>query len=67
MCAYLQSHGKYKSIYIDAFLSDSYTKHTATRPATDAKKRDVDIIAVTSHTFEHTFSRYNTDCIKHFI
>ena len=46
---YLKSHETYSAIYIDSFLSGSYAKHTSIRPAKDDKKRDVDIIIVTSH------------------
>ena len=49
---YLRSHEKYKSIHKDTFLSGSYAKHTAIRPTNSDKKRDVDIIVVTSYTSE---------------
>ena len=46
---YLKMHEKYKSIHIDTFLSGSYAKHTSIRPVLEDKKRDVDIIVVTSY------------------
>ena len=48
--AYLKSHEDYKDVYVDTFLSGSYAKHTSIRPATGDKKRDVDIIIVTSYS-----------------
>lgn len=48
--SYLRSHEKYKEIHIDTFLSGSYAKHTSIRPAASDKKRDVDIIVVTSYS-----------------
>lgn len=47
---YLQSHEKYKNIYLGSFLSGSYAKHTSIRPVIGDKKRDVDIIVITSYT-----------------
>lgn len=46
---YLKNHSSYKDVYLDSFLSGSYAKHTAIRPASGDKKRDVDIIVVTSY------------------
>lgn len=46
---YLRNHSSYVEVYIDSFLSGSYAKHTSIRPAKNDKKRDVDIIIVTSH------------------
>lgn len=48
--AYLKNHEDYKDVHVDTFLSGSYAKHTAIRPATGDKKRDVDIIVVTSYS-----------------
>lgn len=47
---YLRNQEDYKDIHIDTFLSGSYAKHTSIRPVSGDKKRDVDIIVVTSHT-----------------
>lgn len=46
---YLKNHSSYAEIYEDSFLSGSYAKHTSIRPSKSDKKRDVDIIVVTSH------------------
>lgn len=46
---YLKKHEKYKNIHVDTFLSGSYAKHTSIRPVLGDKKRDVDIIVVTSY------------------
>lgn len=48
--SYLKNHKDYKEIHVDTFLSGSYAKHTSIRPATGDKKRDVDIIVVTSYS-----------------
>lgn len=47
---YLKTHDTYSVFYTDTFLSGSYAKHTSIRPAKSDKKRDVDIIVVTTHT-----------------
>lgn len=47
---YLSGHELYKSIHIDTFLSGSYAKHTAIRPTLYDKKRDVDIVVVTTYS-----------------
>lgn len=46
---YLENHSTYAMIHEDTFLSGSYAKHTSIRPCKSDKKRDVDIIVVTSH------------------
>ena len=46
---YLKNHDTYKKIHVDTFLSGSYAKHTSIRPTSKGKKRDVDIIVVTSY------------------
>ena len=46
---YLKKHADYKDIYVDSFLSGSYSKHTSIRPAKGDKKRDVDIVVVTKY------------------
>ena len=46
---YLKNHEEYKKIHVDTFLSGSYAKHTSIRPVLGDKKRDVDIIVVTSY------------------
>ncbi len=46
---YLKSHNSYSKIHVDTFLSGSYAKHTAIRPAKSDKKRDVDIIVVIAY------------------
>ena len=46
---YLKKHEEYKNIHVDTFLSGSYAKHTSIRPVSGDKKRDVDIIVVTSY------------------
>ena len=48
--SYLKNHKDYKEIHVDTFLSGSYAKHTSIRPAAGDKKRDVDIIVVTSYS-----------------
>lgn len=48
--SFLKSHKEYKDVHVDTFLSGSYAKHTSIRPAAGDKKRDVDIIVVTSHS-----------------
>ena len=45
----LKNHKDYKDVHVDTFLSGSYAKHTSIRPAAGDKKRDVDIIVVTSY------------------
>ena len=45
----MKKHEKYKNIHVDSFLSGSYAKHTSIRPVLGDKKRDVDIIVVTSY------------------
>ncbi len=47
---YLKKHGGYSCVYIDSFLSGSYSKHTSIRPTVSDKKRDVDIIVVTNYS-----------------
>lgn len=47
---YLKNHNTYSDFHVDTFLSGSYAKHTAIRPTKNDKKRDVDIIVVTTHT-----------------
>ena len=47
---YLQNHDTYKDVHIDTFLSGSYAKHTAIRPASGDNKRDVDIVVVTTYS-----------------
>lgn len=46
---YLKLHKEYKNIHVDTFLSGSYAKHTSIRPVLGDKKRDVDIVVVTSY------------------
>lgn len=46
---YLKTHDDYSDIHKDTFLSGSYAKKTAIRPAKNDKKRDVDIIVVTTY------------------
>mgnify|MGYP003310783716 CR=1 FL=1 len=48
--SFLKSHKDYKDVHVDTFLSGSYAKHTSIRPAAGDKKRDVDIIVVTSYS-----------------
>ena len=48
--SYLKNHERYKNIYVDTFLSGSYAKHTSIRPVSGEKKRDVDIVVVTSYS-----------------
>ena len=50
---YLKGHTKYSNVYVDSFLSGSYSKHTSIRPAKSDKKRDVDIIVVTSYSLDN--------------
>lgn len=47
--SYLDGHGDYAEICESTFLSGSYAKHTAIRPAKDDDNRDVDIDVETSH------------------
>ncbi len=47
---YLKNHESYKNIHADTFLSGSYAKHTSIRPVAGDKKRDVDIIVVTTYS-----------------
>lgn len=47
---YLKSHESYKFVHTDTFLSGSYAKHTSIRPVAGDKKRDVDIIVVTTYS-----------------
>ena len=47
---FLKDHKDYKDVHIDTFLSGSYAKHTSIRPVAGDKKRDVDIIVVTSYS-----------------
>ncbi len=49
--SYLKGHESYKNVHADTFLSGSYAKHTSIRPASGDKKRDVDIIVVTTYSF----------------
>ena len=46
---YLKDHESYKNVHEDTFLSGSYAKHTSIRPVLGDKKRDVDIIVVTTY------------------
>ena len=48
--SFLKNHKDYKEVHVDTFLSGSYAKHTSIRPAAGDKKRDVDIIVVTSYS-----------------
>lgn len=48
---YLEEHADYKYILLDTFLTGSYAKHTAIRPVSADKKRDVDIVVVTNYTY----------------
>ena len=48
--SFLKNHKDYKDVHVDTFLSGSYAKHTSIRPVAGDKKRDVDIIVVTSHS-----------------
>lgn len=48
--SYLKNHERYKNIHVDTFLSGSYAKHTSIRPVSGDKKRDVDIVVVTSYS-----------------
>ena len=50
--SYLKNHERYKSIHVDTFLSGSYAKHTSIRPVSGDKKRDVDIVVVTTYSAE---------------
>lgn len=47
---YLSSHEEYSNRYQSSYLSGSYAKHTAIRPAKDDGNRDVDIIVETDHS-----------------
>ena len=47
---YLKNHDVYSDVYLDSFLSGSYSKHTSIRPSVSDKKRDVDIIVVTNYS-----------------
>lgn len=47
---YLKNHSTFSSVHKDTFLSGSYAKHTSIRPSKNDKKRDVDIIVVTTHS-----------------
>ena len=47
--SYLKNHSTYKYKHIDTFLSGSYAKHTSIRPSASDKKRDVDIVVVTTY------------------
>lgn len=47
---FLENHEAYKNIYENSFLSGSYRKNTAIKPTLNGKKRDVDIIIITSHS-----------------
>ncbi len=46
---YLDGHKEYADVCENTFLSGSYAKHTAIRPAKDDDNRDVDIVVETSH------------------
>lgn len=52
---YLKSHESYKFVHTDTFLSGSYAKHTSIRPVAGDKKRDVDIIVVTTYSSDKYF------------
>lgn len=47
---YLSSHEEYSNHHQSSYLSGSYAKHTAIRPAKDDGNRDVDIIVETNHS-----------------
>ena len=47
---YLSSHEEYSDCYQSSYLSGSYAKHTAIRPAKDDGNRDVDIVVETNHS-----------------
>lgn len=47
---YLSSHEKYSDRYQSSYLSGSYAKRTAIRPAKDDGNRDVDIVVETDHS-----------------
>ena len=49
---YLSSHEDYSERYQSSYLSGSYAKHTAIRPAKDDGNRDVDIIVETDHSLD---------------
>lgn len=49
---YLSSHEEYSNRYQSSFLSGSYAKHTAIRPAKDDGNRDVDIVVETDHSLD---------------
>lgn len=49
----LKEHEEFKDRHVETFLSGSYKRHTAIRPAIiegDLQRPDVDIISVTNHT-----------------
>ena len=48
--SYLKNHKDYKNVHVDTFLSGSYAKHTSIRPVSGDKKRDVDIVVVTTYS-----------------
>lgn len=47
---HLSSHEEYSDRYQSSYLSGSYAKHTAIRPAKDDGNRDVDIVVETDHS-----------------
>lgn len=47
---YLSSHEEYSDRYQSSYLSGSYAKRTAIRPAKDDGNRDVDIVVETNHS-----------------
>lgn len=47
---YLSSHEVYSKHHLTTYLSGSYAKHTAIRPAKGDENRDVDIIVETNYT-----------------
>lgn len=49
---YLSSHEEYSDRYQSSYLSGSYAKHTAIRPAKDDGNRDVDIVVETGHSID---------------
>lgn len=51
---YLKNHESYKNIHSNTFLSGSYAKHTSIRPVVGDKKRDVDIIVVTTYSSDES-------------
>lgn len=58
---YLKNHKDYKKVHVDTFLSGSYAKHTSIRPVSGDKKRDVDIIVVTSYSADTNSSDVLTE------